>query len=270
MGLTWSMPGVLPEGAYGSLPYVKVEIHGLTYRYTMIKDPDTGVTVYVRNKDLDNDSYIFQEEDRWAEGNPGGTIQKFIRFPYTDASRFGDGSIDIEGDGNIVDAHATYNYKMTVDDQLMMCSATPLSDPSCPGFDQALLDYLNSLDVNPDDPYYDEWVQANLSQNDEVEDPGPVKETKEPEERLSNLEKDLGGENTIEDLVDTTQEKLFTALALVPTIDPYYIIDIPGGEYKDALKLEDTEIPDNPRAMRSLATDANHRKMVRSQYDREQ
>jgi len=34
--------------------------------------------------------------------------------------------------------------------------------------------------------------------------------------------------------------------------------------------LEDAEIPDNRRAMRSLARDETHRSMVRSQYDRNQ
>ena len=123
--------------------------------------------------------------------------------------------------------------------------------------------------MNPDDPFYDEWVQANLSLNDE-EGEQEVKETKMPEERLSNFEKELGGENTIEDLINTNQQRIFTALAAVPKIEPYYMIDIPGGEYEETLILEDTSLPDNPRAMRNLASDANHRKMVRSQYDREQ
>ena len=108
-----------------------------------------------------------------------------------------------------------------------------------------------------------------MSLNDE-EGEQEVEETKMPEEKLSNFEKELGGENTIEDLVNTNQQRIFAALAAIPKIEPYYIIDIPGGEYEDALTLEDTSLPDNPRAMRNLASDANHKKMVRSQYDREQ
>jgi len=269
MGLSWNMTGILPDGADGSIPHIKVDIHGLTYRYTMVKDPNTGATVYVRNKDLDGNGYVFEERDDWIEGNPGGTIQKYVRFPYTSASRFGDGSIDVEGDGQVIDPNVTYNYRLEVDDRLMMCSATPLADPACPGFNQALLDYLNKLEVSPDDPFYDEWVQANLSLNDE-EGEQEVEETKMPEEKLSNFEKELGGENTIEDLVNTNQQRIFAALAAVPKIEPYYMIDIPGGEYEETLTLEDTSLPDNPRAMRNLASDANHKKMVRSQYDREQ
>ena len=269
MGLSWNMAGLLPNGADGSLPYIKVDIHGLTYRYTMVKDPNSGATVYIRNKDLDGNGYVFEERDDWTAGNPGGTIQKYVRFPYTPASRFGDGSIDVEGDGQVIDPNVTYNYRLEVDDQLMMCIVTPLANPACPGFDQALVEYLNQLEVDPDDPFYDEWVQANLSLNDEA-DEQEVEETKMPEEKLANFEKELGGENTIEDLINTNQQRIFAALAAAPQIDPYYIIDIPGGEYKDALTLEDTSLPDNPRAMRNLASDANHKKMVRSQYDREQ
>lgn len=266
-GLSWGMGTIMPDG---SLPYVKLEIHGLTYRYKMVKDPNTDSIVYIRNKDTLEQGYVFEEKDDWSK-TPGGNIQKYFRFPYIDANRFGDGSITVEGDGSVEDAHVVYNYKMEVDEQLMLCGATPLADPSCPGFQQALLDYLNSLDsLNPDDPFYDEWVQANLSVNDETDEPEDVKEAELPEEKLSNFEKELGGENTIDDLVNKTQERIFAALADIPKIESYYIIDIPGGEYKDTLTLKDTIIPDNPRAMRNLASDANHKKMVRSQYDREQ
>ena len=267
-GLSWGMGTVMPDG---SLPYVKLEIHGLTYRYKMVKDPETDSIVYIRNKDTVDGGYVFEERDDWSK-TPGGSIQKFFRFPYIDANRFGDGSITVEGDGSVEDAYVVYNYKMEVDEQLMLCGATPLADPSCPGFEQALLDYLNGLgELSPDDPFYDEWVQANLSVNDEADEPEQIEDTDVPEEKLSNFEKELGGENTIGDLVNAKQQdRILAALAQTPKIESYYIINIPGGEYNDALVLEDTTLPDNPRAMRNLASDANHKKMVRSQYDREQ
>ena len=122
--------------------------------------------------------------------------------------------------------------------------------------------------LSPDDPFYNEWVQANMSLNDEEGEQEQKEQIKEPEEKLSNFEKQLGGENSISDLVDLEkQTRMLAALAQIPKIESYYILDIPGGEYKDAVVLEDTIIPDNPRAMRNLASDANHRKMVRSQYD---
>lgn len=261
------MGSVLPDA---TSPYITVQVNGLNYRYSMVKDPETNAIVYVRNSNP-NGGYVFEEKDDWS-GIPGGNITKFFRFPYIDSTQWGDGSIDVEGDGQILDASITYNYKMDIDEQLMLCAASPLADPSCPGFREALAAYLASLsELSPGDPFYDEWVQANLSVNDETEEPEQQEQTKEPEENLSNFEKDMGGENTIDDLVDLEkQARLLAALAQTPKIESYYIIDIPGGEYTDALVLEDTTLPDNPRAMRNLASDANHKKMVRSQYDREQ
>ena len=81
----------------------------------------------------------------------------------------------------------------------------------------------------------------------------------------------MGAESSIDEMVNTTEQaSILAALAQVPKIEPYYIITIPGGEYKDALQFETTDIPDNPRAMRSFATDAKHQTMVRSQYNKEQ
>ena len=264
-GLSWGMGTILPDA---SSPYVTLQIHGLTYRYKMVKDPESDATVYVRNEDAIDGGYVFEQKDDWS-GNPGGNIQKYFRFPYSDSTRWGKGSIDVEGDGVVEDPLVTYNYKMEVDELLYRCSLSPLSDPSCPGFQDALLDYLNNMeDLSPDDPFYNEWVQANMSLNDEEGEQEQKEQVKEPEEKLSNFEKELGGENSISDLVDLEkQNRMLATLAQIPKIESYYILDIPGGEYKDAVVLEDTIIPDNPRAMRNLASDANHRKMVRSQYD---
>ena len=266
-GLNWSMKSILPDA---TSPYVTIQVNGLTYSYTMVKDPTTDSIVYVRTEDVEG-GYAFQESDDWS-GRPGGNITKVLRLPYIDSARLGNGSIDVDGDGQIVDPSVTYNYKMDIDEQLMLCAASPLADPSCPGFREALAAYLASLsELSPSDPFYDEWVQANLSINDETEEPEQQEQTKEPEENLSNFEKEMGGENSIGDLVDLEkQARLMAALAQTPKIESYYVINIPGGEYTDALVLEDTTLPDNPRAMRSLASDANHKKMVRSQYDREQ
>lgn len=259
-GLTWGMDGVLPDY---SQPWVSLQVMGLAYRYTMVKDPDTGVTVWVRNEDAIDGGYVFEERDDW--NGSGGTIQKYFRFPYKDASRWGQGSIDIEGEGTIENPVVTYNYKMDVDDELMKCMVTPLADPACPGFAEALVDLLKSIDqMMPGDPFYDEWVQAQLNQ--EVEEQEET-EVEEPEEVLANFEKQMGGENTIEQL-GGNQADLLAELAQVPKIEPYYMIQIDGGVYEETIQLQDATIIDNKGALRNLASDANHRKMVRSQYDR--
>lgn len=266
-GLNWGMEGVLPDH---SLPWVSVEINGLTYRYTIDKDPSTGSNVYVRNQDPINGGYIFEEKDEWAQGNPGGSIQKYFRFPYVNSNRWGNGSIDLEGQGQISDAIITYNYKMTVDEGKMLCTASPLVDPSCPGFAEALAELLASVaDLQPGDPFYDEWVQANLDQvveEDQYDDEGV---TDLPDEKKANFEKDVfAGRNTIEGLVESAnQDAIIDQLAQLPKIEPYYQKQIYGGVYEETLTLIDTNIPDNNRALRSLSSDSTHKTMVRSQYD---
>ena len=251
-------------------PYISVQVHGLTYRYKMVKDPDTDATVYVRNEDAVNGGYVFEEVDDW-DGIPGGTVQKYFRFPYIDSSRWGDGSMTVEGDGEIRDPFMVYNYRQVIDEELQKCYLTPLADPQCPGYDAALTNYLNNLqEPTVDDPFYDEWVQANLSLDEEAEAQELEEQVEEPEEE-ELLEKQLGAESSIDEMVDTTEQaSILAALAQVPKIEPYYIITIPGGEYNDVLEFDSTDIPDNPRAMRSFATDEKHQSMVRSQYNKEQ
>ena len=262
-GLSWDMGTVLPDS---SPSWVTVQINGLTYRYTMNKDPNADAQVHVRNEDAVSGGYIFEETDNWNQ-LPGGTIQKYFRLPYSDAKRWGDGEMVVEGEGAITDPVMVYNYKMDVDENGMKCAGNPLADPSCPGFREALMNLLNSIDVSVDDPFYDEWVQAQLEKDSELEDEDLKKEEVEKEE----LEEKLGGRNTVDAMVDVKQqEALLLSLADVGKIEPYYQVEIQGGEYEETLTLEDTEIPDNRRALRSLASDANHTKMVRSQYDRNQ
>jgi len=257
------MNDILPDY---SMPWITVQINGLSYIYTIEKEDGSDSVVFVRNKDT-NGGYIFEERDDWS-GKSGGTIRKYFRFGYSDASRWGDGSIDVEGDGAISGAVVVYNYKMDVDDTLMKCTLTPLADPECPGFSDALANFLKNLEgeLSIDDPFYDEWVQAQLDKEVELKEE-EAKEEKDEEE--SDLEKDLGGENSIDAMVDSgKQAEMLAALSAVPKIESYYTVEIQGGVYEETLVLEDATLPDNRRALRNLASDETHRSMVRSQYDR--
>lgn len=256
--------GVLPDT---SNAWTRIEINGLNYRYTIDKDPNADAQVHVRNQNANGSGYIFSETDNW-DGQPGGTIQRFFRFGYSDSSRWGDGEIALEGEGSINGAIVTYNYKMTVDQFLLRCSISPLYDTQCPGFVDALLEYLKNLEyLSPEDPYYDQWVQAQLEKEVELEDQAKQKEEKQEED----LERRLGGRNSIDAMVDSKQQdEIMAQLSQLPNFDSYYQAEIQGGEYEETLQLEDKEIPDNKRALNNLASDAKHKAMVRSQYDREQ
>lgn len=266
-GLTWGMNSVLPDT---SAPNVSLQVNGLLYQYTMNKNPEDDAQVHVRNEDAIRGGYVFEETDDWS-GLPGSSIRKFFRFEGIDSSRWGDGEIAVEGDGVVTDPTVTYSYRMDIGEEALNCM-NPLTSPDCPNYLDSLRDYLANLDTDPsaDDPFYDEWVQAQLEQEVELEEEEQVDE-EEQEEEEDNLEGRLSVEPSVGGLVDAgTQADIMAQLAGTPEINSYYVVTIPGGEYQETVKLEDTTLPDNRRALRSLARDESHRAMVRSQYDREQ
>ena len=264
-GLRWALTNILPDF---SQPYLTVEINGINYQYTMVKEKDADATVTLSHDDLANPGEkIFEHTDDWSD-QYGGTIRKYFRFGYTNANRWGEGSLDIEGEGSIEDPYVIYNYKMVVDETMQKCFLTPLADPMCPGYDDALTDYIANLEApEVDDPFYDEWVQANLAEEAEKPKEEEVIEEAEEEEREESLEEQLGGES-LEAMVDTSEQaSILAELAQVPKLNQYYATSLQGGVYEETLVLPTTNYPDNRRALRNLASDANHRTMVRSQYE---
>lgn len=264
-GLRWALTNILPDF---SQPFMTVEINGLNYQYTMVKEKDADATVTLSHDDLANPGdKIFENTDDWSQLH-GGTIRKFFRFGYTNANRWGEGSLEIEGEGSIEDPYVIYNYKMVIDETMQKCFLTPLADPMCPGYDDALSDYIANLEApTVDDPFYDEWVQANLAEEAEKPKEEEVIEEAEEEEREESLEEQLGGES-LEAMVDTSEQaSILAELAQVPKLNQYYATSLQGGVYEETLVLPSTNYPDNRRALRNLASDANHRTMVRSQYE---
>lgn len=261
------MPSVLPDATPS---WIDLKVNGVAYRYVTIKEPSDDMVVYVRNEDPINGGYIFEEVDDWS-GLEGGSIQKYFRFPQSDWTNWGDGSIDIEGTGQVVDAEVIYTYRMDVGDEINC--PTPLADPRCDGYAEALADYLASMDEpTVDDPFYDEWVQRELEREAEQEDDDQEKnEVTEEEMADEDFESRFRRSNTVSELTDVSiQNQTLLQLANVAALNTYYVQTITGGVYEEAITLQDATLPDNGKAMRSLASDANHRSMVRSQYDREQ
>ena len=102
-GLNWVMTHILPE-------YAGLEVNGLVYQYTAVKDPESDMIVYVQNEYADGNGYIFRNADDWS-GIPGNTINKSFVFPNLAAELWGPGSIEIEGDGSVEDPSVVYTYK---------------------------------------------------------------------------------------------------------------------------------------------------------------
>ena len=209
-----------------------LKINGVYHKYTITKDAASNATVTICNKNIDTDGCAYMHTDNW-DGLPSST-------------------------------------KIYYD----TCS-DPISDPGCPGYEATLLKYItdNNLFEDPDvnDPYYNDFVQAQikakaeLDKEEETTEEIVIEKSKE-EETLEEM-LTVGGDMRV--LVDPiVQTAAMTVLSNAPALEPYYALEIDGGEYRETLVLPDNELVDNTRALRSLQTDANHRKMVRAQYDK--
>lgn len=262
--MSWNMVDVLPaEGG--------ITINGIFYRYTVDKIREDDMTVTIRNEDASKvGEYIWSETDDWS-GVDGTTIIKIVPLNNTSATLFGDGEINVEGTGTVKDPSVIYSY---IYDKCYI----PLSDPSCPGYMDALYQWLkdNGLldkEPNPNDPYYDEWVQWQLNQKVEKDDEELESEQakkEETEEAGETLEARLGISSENKTIADAaTQTAIMNALTSAAVFDQYYVANIPGGVYTDALKYEDKQLPDNRNGLRmNFAQDRVHREMIDSQYER--
>jgi hypothetical protein len=258
-GLTWGMDSVLPD--QGGLT-----INGIFHRYTINKDPNSDATVYLRNENALGEGYVYERNDVW-DGLPGNTKVGYDPVLPIPREAMGQGKIGIDGDGTLSNVTVLYNYKYDT-------CYNPITDPSCPGYFASLYKYLldnNLLNTNTDDPYYNEWVQAQLDREYPIgeteEEKKEAKEEEEVEEEL-DIEAALSVSGAAEEIADVAQqEAMLKALAALPKLDSYYSVAIQGGSYEETIKLKDAEIPDNTRALRNLASGETHRDMVRSQYD---
>lgn len=252
----WVMTDILPYST-------GLTIDGVAYRYTLDKNLEDETTVFIRNHNLSDDGYIYERRDVW-DGLPGNTKVGFDPLLPTPSNRFGDGEIGVEGPGSLSDVSIYYHYSYDT------CTI-PLSSPSCPGYLEALYQYLldNGLLGNTDDPYYNEWVQAQLNLETSLEETPSQTEQQEEEENLEvSLEDALSVAGAAEKIADVAQqEQMLQALANVVALTSYYTITIDGGTYTDTIQIQDAEIEDNRKALRSLASDSLHREMVKSQYD---
>ena len=254
---TWVMNNLLP--AQNNLT-----VEGVFHKYTITKDPTTDSTVSITNEKVGGNGYVYEYVDDW-NNLPSGTKIKYDPMASTLGTLFGDGEIKVTGDGSLSDVIILYHYKFDPCD-------TPLNDPSCPNYKDAVYQYLldNGLlgGTNVDDPYYNEWVQIGLDEQAELEEI-EIEESEEEEQREEmSMEEMLSVAGVTEEISDPVeQSKMLQGFIAVGKLELYYNRDIDGGEYNDVLKIDGGEFKDNVRAYRNFAQDSVHRKMVRSQYD---
>lgn len=252
-GINWVMTNILPE-------YAGLEVNGLVYQYTAVKDPETDMIVYVQNEYADGNGYIFRNADDWS-GLPGNTLSRAFAFPNLPATLWGPGSIEVDGFGSVKDASVIYSYRYDT-------CFDPQSDPSCPGYEEP----VEVPDIEIYDPLADQLVQEELERKARIQKEEEDKERQLRREQwaVSNVLEDLLGDGDNPSLIDPVAEAL--ALALTSRVLPTNYYDgLEGREYLETIILDGGDIQDNPRGRRSnLAQQLLHRQMVDSQYESSQ
>jgi len=250
-GHTWGM-NIGPSNTRG------LRINGVYYQYTPVKNTEDDMVVYVRNKKIGG-GYIFESSDDWS-GLPGGIpITRGFLVDNSPIELWGDGSIDVEGTGSVKDANVIYSYKYNND------CLTPMSDPSCPGYTDAVLSMMNNTTVESYDSLSDKNITDVLDEKIDLEEDTDEEEVDEDKDMLENIL------SSVDDSVLTanviSQNLLMYSLTRSSNMNPYYIKKLEGGTYKETVVLDGGNLPDNKKGARAgLAQQLLHTKMVGMQY----
>ena len=253
--LNWVMANVIPQ-------YTGLEINGIVYQYTTIKETESEMYVTVQNEDAENPGqYIFRSVDDWT-GQPSNTIRKVNPLPYTLASRFGDGSIVVEGEGEVTDATVIYSYRY--DER---CANIPQTNPACPDFVLPEIPEVEAIDPLDDTIIQDELDRERVvDAAKEDQDEQDRKKNKDKKDRRKDmLEKMLGTTNTTE--LAGSSAVLHEELLALDIVPPAYLYTLPVTTYEETVTLQDSELPDNANARRNnFAQQLLHERLVDLQY----
>lgn len=257
-GYNWVMTNVLPQ-------QLGLSVNSVIYQYTTNKITEDDMLVHVQNENARGPGYIFRETDDWS-GLPGNTINKIVPVNMIDISYWGPGSIEIEGDGTVVDAGVYYSY------QYIPCE-DPQSDPTCPGYidptGAAITEQVIAVDTSSEEYIQNEIDRkANLkAQKEEEEREERQRIAKEKEEDVRDSLEVLLGLDLGAGLQREHDTLLHNALMATNYLPRSYLMAIKGGDYPDAEMLKDTKLPDSKRGMRvGLASELKHKQLVDLQY----
>jgi hypothetical protein len=262
--LRWSMPNVLPDPP-------GLEIDNVIYSYRIQKETGEHVDVYVYNKNADGTGYIFREHDEWKPGSLAGTqINKVVPLGRLHRDLFGDGGIDVEGNGSIYDPNVIYTYRVDP-------CYDPQFDPNCPGYqtpqvDVPEIDYASLYSVMDDenvdldrstDPEYQN--EENLDENEKKK-----KEEEEELKRKYRLEKALSATDAAALFAEDQRIQVMNMVAN-QNAQPYYKAALSSGVYNDTIVLQDAQLPDSKSGLRNgFAQQLLHQQMVEMQYKNEE
>lgn len=249
------MTNILPQQA-------GLEVTGLFYQYSTIKDTDSDMVVFVQNENAIDGGYIYQSIDDWS-GLPQNTIRKYNPLADIPIEYWGDGSIEVQGNGEVTDATVIYNYRFDP-------CFDPQSDPECPGYEWPI--DLTPEDVVVEDPLEDPFIKDEMDRKAKLED----EDEKDRDRRRAIAEKktksELERSLSIADneLNNAEAQALHQALLLTGAIpSSYTAITLSGGTYPESVVLDGGNITDNRSGRRdSLRQQVLHEQMIRQQYER--
>jgi len=251
-GHSWGM-NIGPNGAQS------LSINGVYYQYTPIKNKEDAMVVHVRNKRVGSQDYIFSSTDDWSGRTGGIPITKGFIIDNLPIGLWGDGSIDIEGIGSVVDANVIYSYKYNND------CLTPMSDPSCEGYMDAVLAMMSDHQIVAYDPMDDDNISDVLDEKAEMDEDTEEEEDTDKEmleKILSSVDESVLTANVL------SQNLLMFAMTNVLTMNTYYDKKLEGGSYRETIVLDGGNLPDNAKGARSgLAQQLLHTEMVSMQYN---
>jgi len=241
-GSSWAMS----ESVLGVAPVPGLDISGVLYRYTAVKERADPFTVTVRNQNAIDGGYIFESTDDWS-GRSGQTITKAVPVAYSPIKYWGDGEIATTGVGSVEDPQVVYTYRFIEPEVEVPVIELPPIDIYTALNDDAVRNATKETDR---DLYDSESSEASNKDDEEKED---------FEKALANSENALTLAN------DFSQAAMLQAMTPV-SLNAYYAVSIPGGVYRDVVQLKDATLPDNKRAFRSMANDRRHTEMVEEQW----
>ena len=259
-GLNWSMPNILPAPP-------GLDINGVFYKYTPNKKTEDDMKVHVQNKNANGTGYVFRDTEDWS-GAPGGIeVRKVIGIAGIPRAAWGDGSIEVEGTGTIEEPTVIYSYKVDP-------CYDPQFSPNCPGY-KTPVPVIPEVKVELYDATQDEYVNLNSEEKVSIEENEERLSEKEEEEKEAAEE--AKRKYRLQKLMSATDAAALTAENLrieqmnsamdIAVGNTYLTATIPGGQYKETVRLVDAKLPENKAGLRNgLAQQILHEKMVSQQY----
>jgi hypothetical protein len=248
-GLTWSMTNVLPA-ATGLI------VDGVIYQYSAVKNAKDPMIVSIQNKDAIQPGFIFRSQDDWT-GLRGNTITKVMPIDNIPITRWGAGSITVDGIGEVRNPSVIYKYKYDT-------CFDPLSSPSCPGYAAAMAKQLTEKPAETYDILSDKNIQNVLDTKFVIEEERKIalSSVTRRNDKIIDM-KSITSPLSPEDADKASQLEM---LNNIPGIE-LYKVSIPSGVYNDVLRYPDKKLPDSRDARRLGSAQENlHKAMVDLQY----